>query len=413
MRYHGANSEWAKEVNRSRILNLLLDSGPLSRMQITERTRLTSGAISAITKEMLNQGMLQELGADPSTASGVGRPAILLDIDPRYGYSMGLELTFDQLCIVVCDLKGEVATTKETSWHSLGIFDHLDPDKTLKATVAAARRLLKASHIEPNQIHSVGVGIPGVVDHRRGIVRYSPNLGWEEIDVVQTIGGAFDVPVFVDNNVNFMALAECLFPRPKPESVLLFVYVGQGIGGGIIADGRVFHGDTNAAGELGHLLVNPDGPYCSCGCRGCLEAYAANPAILKRARIAYQTADNTLLHELARSEEDLTIEHLVEAAIREDAAALGTLEEIGRYLGYGIADAIHMINPGLVLITGRVMEAGDAIISAIREGAKNRQKLSRHSPAEINVAPYDKFRSAHGAAVKALRGTVYQVLPAH
>jgi len=240
---------------------------------------------------------------------------------------------------------------------------------------------------------AVGVGTPGPVDHVTGLVHQAPNLGWKGVPLGEMLAGRLLAPVFVENDANCAALGEYRQGAGRGVRHLVYVTVSTGVGGGLILDGRIYHGESGGAGEIGHMTLDPLGPLCSCGRRGCLEACASGTAIAREAR------KRGFLPAPATAKE------VAEAARRGDREATAVLRDAFVYLGRGLAAVITLLNPRLVVVGGGVMAGAADFLPVAREEAAR----CTYGPAWERVEVVPAFLGADsgvtGAAALAVRGS--------
>ncbi len=217
------------------------------------------------------------------------------------------------------------------------------------------------------------MGSPGAVDRATGRVLESPNLGWRDYPLRDRIQELSDWPVVVENDANCAAYGEYWVGAGRDARSLVGVIIGTGIGGGIILDGRLVHGASDAAGELGHTTVNFAGRRCACGNYGCLEAYASGPNIAARAREGLEAGADSLLSRLVDGNWDrITAATVYEAVVEGDEYATEVMTETARILGAGIASIINILNPEAVVIMGGVTRAGDVLFQPLRAEIRRR-----------------------------------------
>jgi glucokinase len=247
------------------------------------------------------------------------------------------------------------------------------PQAVIGHIVDSVRAALAAAGAAEADLTAVGVAAPGPVDQERGVVRNPPNLpGWSAVPVVQILRDALGVPVALENDADAAALGEHTFGAGRDFRNMIFITVSSGIGGGMILDGRLYRGATGAAGEVGHMVVNEDGPTCGCGQRGCLEALASGTAIAARAAALAAEGKSPLLARLARESSPLTAKDVQRAALEGDTAAQRVIEEAGHYLGLGLVNLVHVFNPHGIVIGGGVSHMGDLILEPAREVVRRR-----------------------------------------
>ena len=218
----------------------------------------------------------------------------------------------------------------------------------------------------------IGVGAPGPLDRERGIVVTTPNLGWTNFPLRDVVAERTRLPVRIDNDANCATLGEWWLGAARGASNVIGMTIGTGIGGGIILGGRLYHGSSDVAGEIGHATIDITGRRCKCGNYGCLEAYASGPSIADRAREAL-TGDDCLMVKMAGGDPSrITAATVYEAAKKGDDVALDVVRETSRFLGAGIANLLNIFNPEVVVIAGGVTQAGETLFAPLRREVRKR-----------------------------------------
>jgi glucokinase len=219
----------------------------------------------------------------------------------------------------------------------------------------------------------VGVGAPGPLDRERGIVITTPNLGWTNFPLRDVIAEHTGLHASLDNDANCATLGEWWLGAARGGRNVVGMTIGTGIGGGLILDGKLYHGVSDVAGEIGHTTIDITGRRCKCGNYGCLEAYASGPSIADRAREALGGDDASLLHRMVNGQlERLTAATVYDAAKQGDELALDVVRETARFLGAGIANLLNVFNPDVVVIAGGVTQAGDPLFEPLRKEVRKR-----------------------------------------
>jgi glucokinase len=213
----------------------------------------------------------------------------------------------------------------------------------------------------------VGIGSPGPLDRARGVVITTPNLGWHNFPLRDRVSHAVGLPATLDNDANCATLGEWWMGAAKGGRNVVGLTIGTGIGGGLIIDGRLYHGASDAAGEVGHTSIDSTGRHCKCGNYGCLEAYAAGPAIAERAREALLGGESSLMDRMVGGDlAKLTAQHVFEASQQGDAVAREVVRETARLIGTGVSNLINIFNPDVVVLAGGVAQAGDDLFNPLR-----------------------------------------------
>lgn len=223
-------------------------------------------------------------------------------------------------------------------------------------------------------VDALGIAAPGPVDPGRGVVRFAPNLpGWENVGLRDLLAGVFEVPTFVGNDANVAALGEHRFGAGRGADDLIYLTISTGIGGGIVLGGRLFEGRQGLGGEVGHIVVEAEGPLCFCGNRGCLEALAAGPAIARAARAALEAGEPSSLRERTGGDvTQITAREVAEAARDGDELARRVFARAGFYIGVALVSLMYLLNPALFILGGSVAKAGDLLFKPIQDTVRAR-----------------------------------------
>lgn len=249
----------------------------------------------------------------------------------------------------------------------------------------------------------VGIGSPGPIERATGTVLFAPNLAWDHVPIVSLLEKALRVPVYLDNDANLAGLGEARQGAARGYDNVVYVTVSTGIGGGIIADGKVYHGSHDAAGEVGHMAIVPDGPSCGCGGRGCWEALASGTAMARRAREGLRAGAESSLNVGGPSGIDgITAADVAEAAAAGDAFARRIIDETAVYLGIGVGNIINLLDPDIVVIGGGVSRIGEPLFVPLRAEAERRTVPGIRGKARIVPAGLSQDSGVLGAAALAL-----------
>jgi glucokinase len=239
--------------------------------------------------------------------------------------------------------------------------------------VIDAARQVWPTH-EQASVEAVGLGVPGPINFRQGLLRFAPNLpGWHNVPLRQMLRDALDVPAFVGNDADVAALAEHRFGAGRGVSDMIYLTISTGIGGGMIVDNRLFTGGNGLGGEVGHMAIDPRGPQCSCGNIGCVEVMASGTAIARHARERLSAGEASILRDWVG--EDLsrvTAKEVGRAAEEGDALAVAIYRDAGVYIGSALISLMYLLNPSLFVLGGSVTLAGDLLFGPIRETIEQR-----------------------------------------
>ena len=256
----------------------------------------------------------------------------------------------------------------------------------------------------------VGIGSPGPLDRKTGVVINTPNLGWRNFPLRDLISNAVGLPATLDNDANCATYGEWWLGAGRGVDTLVGLTLGTGIGGGIVLNGEIFHGVSDAAGEIGHMTIDSTGRKCKCGNYGCLEAYASGPAIALRAMEGIEAGAESVLPDLVNGRlEDITAATVYEAVVLGDPYANEVMKETAKFLGAGVANIINVLNPGMVVIAGGVTRAGDHLFVPLRAEVRRRAFRSAEEACQIVSGQLPGTAGVIGAAAVFKRETYGKV----
>jgi len=310
---------------------------------------------------------------------------------------IGVDLGGTQIRALRTDLAGEKAARAEQLTQA-----QQGPQAVLSRILKTVREVMEG--VPQEEIMGLGIGAPGPIDSA-GVVHDPPNLpGWPGISLVEELSGPLGLPVYAGNDANLGALAEHRFGAGVGVEHLVYLTVGTGIGGGVISHGRMLTGWRGFAAEIGHQTLDPDGPLCGCGQPGHLEAFASGPAIARQARLALEQGRSSTIPEHAKG--PVTAASVAAAAMAGDALAIELLRQAGTYLGLGLANVIHILEPQRILIGGGVSRAGELLLGPARAAVEQRLMSPVYRGIEILPAALGPDVGLMGAAALALQETL-------
>jgi N-acetylglucosamine repressor len=370
-----------RDLNVSLLIELVRRAGTVSRADLARQSRLSAPTVSNIVDKLIKRGIFNEVSLAPSSG---GRPPVLLSIDPKAGYVIGIKLRADGLTTVVCDLDAQVVASRETQASLVG-----NPAAAIQAIEQAVLRVLRDAVVPQTKVLGVGIGLPGIIDTDRGICNFSHLLWWRDVDLAGPLRKRLGLPIWVDNDVNTLAVAEKWAGDAPDARDFVTLSVGRGIGLGIVIDRALYHGANGAAGEFGHMIIEPGGAKCECGRFGCLESIVGEGALRR-----------SVGDQIGR---DITRTELIALVRGGDSVASGVVENAGRRLGQAVANMMTLLNPELLIICGEGTELGstfiDPIIAAVREHTFG--DLGR--TVDVKVQQWGDEAWAVGAATQVLR----------
>ncbi len=281
---------------------------------------------------------------------------------------------------------------------------HGGSEAVVQRMLNAARSVVEQAGVTPSQVAAVGVGAPGPLNIEAGVVIAPPNLpGWDRVPLRQILEDALSIPTYLENDANAAALGEHRFGAGRGTRHMIYVTVSTGIGGGLILDGRLYHGTSGMGGEVGHIGVLPNGPLCGCGNRGCLEALASGTAIAREARERVARGVPTLIAELADGDpQQITAKLVAEAAQRGDHEAQMILHTAINYLGIGMASLVNLFNPQMIVIGGGLSKLGETLFDPVRRAVRRHAFRAAAQEAQVVPAQLGDKVGVLGAAAAAL-----------
>ncbi len=283
-------------------------------------------------------------------------------------FLVGVDLGGTYIKTALVTLKGEIHHKLEIPSGGEG-----GPDVVIENICNSIRSLLKGSGKTIKDVRGIGIGSPGPLNTRDGIVCHAINLpGWVNIPLRQRVQDEFQVPTNLENDANAAAYGEYWRGAGRGSSIMVAYTLGTGVGGGIVLEGNLLRGTNDCAGELGHMTIVPDGDLCSCGNRGCVEAYASATALVRRTKEKLDAGDDSILQKWLAEGGTLTARLIDDARRAGDEFAKKALNEVGYYLGLGIANVVTALNPDVVVVGGGMVKAGDAILEPARREVKRR-----------------------------------------
>jgi predicted NBD/HSP70 family sugar kinase len=348
-----ATRSTSREINRQILLNLVREHQPISRADLARRMNVGRGRVTALVNELIDEGAVYE-GETVDTTRG--RKPKMLHIRTHDRLVVAADVRFSLTYLMLSDFAGTQI--------ALETFPTLVDPAELVADLASRTERLLRTYGADGGCEGFGIVVPGMVDQRTGRVLNSPQLGWHDVDIREALAAATGLEVHIENAPIACALAQMwLGQRGGDAGDFVYVTVGDGVGAGVVVNGQVVRGHSHTAGEFGHVPLNPDGPRCLCGARGCWEAHTSNLATLSRylGRELSPVATRALLEETS-----LTIDELITRARTGDARAREVLDETGRYLGRGLSMIVNGLNPSRIFVGGELNAAWDIIEPWVR-----------------------------------------------
>jgi len=379
-----------REANLSRTLNLIHQTGSISRAAIARATGLSATTVSLLVNVLLESGFVHESGLGKSSG---GRPPILIEFNYSFRYLLGIDMGATHLTVVLMNLAGEVATRRYQRYDVAHA-----PAGTVEAMLSLVERTITDAGQSLATVLGMGIAVPAPLEGDQ-LDRPSSVIlpTWDGFNLIGALQQALTLPIYVENDANAGAIAEKWWGKGTEHDNMAYIKLGTGVGGGLITNGAIYRGDGGTAGEIGHIPIDLNGPPCRCGKRGCLESFVGAPALIARAaQMCREVEPGKTPAELE------TIHAIIEAAHAGDLQCREVLEQAGRYLGVGIANLLNLLNPGLIVLGGELAEAGTFFLDAVRSSVRERAMPKAAQEAEICFSGVGNDAVAIGAATVAL-----------
>ncbi len=380
-----------RETGRRLVLATIRSHERVARIDIARATSLSPATVTTITGELLCNGLIEEVAPTGSKSDAKrGRPRVDLKIRGQAHLVAGLKLADKNATVALMDFEGGLQGeyTQRFPQRTLGQNEVLDFIEDLLKQATAQIGL------KPEDLSGVGIGLAGVIDARRGFVHWSPTLKERNLPLRPLLEDKIPLPFFIDNDVNLVALAEQWFGLGRNVNNFVVVTIEQGVGMGIVIDGKIYRGARGCGAEFGHTKVHLEGALCRCGQRGCLEAYVADYALLREANLSASASgtDNA----------DQQVSALFYKAKAGDRTAQSIFRRAGKMFALGLANVVNIFDPGLIILSGERMQFDYLYAGEVIENMKSSVVQIDVPPPEVRIHKWGDLMWAKGAAVFAM-----------
>lgn len=398
VRFQTGDQTLLRRINLSAIMNHIREEAPVSRTDLAVTTGLNKTTISSLVNELILDEFVREVGIE---SGGIGRPRVLLSINPKAGFIISAEIGVDFILVIATDFEPKVVYQFS---QDLTLKEEIDVVITkLIGLIQGAVEFCKAQG--EGKLLGLAVGVPGLVDFSEGRLLFAPNLGWRDVPLREILQKHFEnIHITIDNEANMAALGEYYFGSAYKVDDFLYLSSGVGLGGGIVRQGRLFRGVKGMAGEIGHIIMDPVGILCGCGNHGCWETQVSQKALYRYVIEMIDAGTESLLQELTNGDlTKLSVDKVVEAAKLGDRVAIDALTRVAHYLAIGIASLINVLNPQLVVFGGILSAAWEFIKPVLDQDLQARSLLWERQETEVVLAKHQVNACVMGGVA-----TVYQ-----
>jgi glucokinase-like ROK family protein len=390
-----ADQAWVRKMNRSIILAVFRTQKTLSRAQLAVQTGLNPSTVSKIIHELIQENLIHETVL---SQSGTGRPGLMLELNPKGGCALGIEINVDYIELLITDFSANSLWRKNQATKPEAAQDGI-----MKQVIKLVKEASKFIQAHNCHLLGVGVGVPGLVDVASGLLRVAPNLNWVDIPIRDVLANYFNCPIYVENEANAAALGEYYFGAVRNVKDFIYLSAGIGLGSGIVMGGQLFRGMFGFAGEAGHMTMDINGELCGCGRRGCWETFVGPRAVLQRVRRSLALGEKSILHEMAKGDlQNITFDDVVQAAQEGDKTAKYALDEVAFYLGIGIANLVNLFNVEVIVLGGALNKASPVFLKDVERVVYENTLIPVRE--HLRIIP-----SAHGSDA-CIMGTITLVL---
>lgn len=361
-----AGKQELRRRNTLLLLALLQSDGPSSQAELARRSALSPATVSGILQPLIESRILVEEG---KSTAGLGRRASILAFNPRANITAGVSIDLEGVEVALVDLSGRVVDQTSAPYPR-----YTEPNEVVTLAAQCLATLEARNSLTRDSIAGVGVAIPGLINSSTGLVQVASNLGWMNVQLRDLFEQRFGVPVRVEHLGRAKARAEAIWGKGKHHRNFVCLEIGSGIGAGIVVHGRILRGAGGMGGEVGHMPVDPAGPVCACGCKGCWEVFCSGPAI--RRNLAHKLAETA--NASAALGPLVTLAELHAAYLQGDTVANAVVEEWAACFVRGLIGVIWNFDPEFILLTGPVVsqcpslaEAAKRIIGGLKGNARS------------------------------------------
>lgn len=389
------NNKFLKQFNETSLLELIRTNKQISKADLAQLTGLSPTACGTIVTNLLEKGHIREAGIGVSKG---GRRPNLYELNPKSYYSIGVDIDVDYIRFILMDITGNVEYRDKIS-------SGFDQSVTESITLIEEKvqQIIELNDIKDDRLLGVGVSVPGMVDNVTHEVIFAPNLGWERVDLERMMSDMGSFPIFVDNEAMCSAISENWIGCCTEQKDFVCINMKSGIGSSIFASGNLYRGCSGSAGEIGHIMLDHNGPKCACGNYGCLETLVSTKAMVEKAQKLVRQGLIPDFPETQDINSINSIDDIISAVKAGNEAARVILVEAAGYLGLAISNLINTVNPSRIVLGKELIKMPEDILEHLRSIALAKALRYPASRVEIIISELGDDSSALGAAIIPLK----------
>lgn len=386
--------------NKSEVMEIMRRNKSVYRAELARITGLSMPTIMKITDEFIRNGLVADVGRGVSSG---GKPPMLLELIPDARLFVGMDISGAMFKCIIMDLRGGVVY-RRTRVKS----EFAEAANIIDSIIEFIETTVSESGIDRSRLSGIGIGVPGLVEIQEGRVITSIDYNWKNVDVRTPLQKRFKMPVYVENSSKVMAIGEKWFGNGNESDNFALVTVGRGIGAALIMNGEIYKGHYNMSGEVGHMVIDPNGPLCKCGKRGCLETLASGKAIANQARQLVDTRRPSVMLDMVKGDKTkIEPETVFKAAAKGDNLARRIVDNAIDSLSIGLGNLISLMDCQLIVLTGCVVKDNEYLLERVRRQINETRSLYYGKmPVEVKLSTMGEEAAVIGAATLPLRNLV-------
>lgn len=388
------NNRFLKELNEKTILDLIRVNKAVSKADLSKYTGLSPTAAGVITAKLLEKGYIHETGTGESNG---GRKPVLMELRPGSFFSVGIDIDVGCMNFILIDITSAIVCTRQ-----LDVPSNLTVESAAAIIEAELKKIMKQNSVKLERVLGIGISVPGLIENDSQKIVLAPNLGWNDADLRKNIPVADKIPVFVENEAMASAIYENWIGSCQGINNFICINIKSGIGSGIFTGGKLYRGAGGSAGEVGHIMVDENGPRCGCGNYGCLETIASVKYMEEKARRILRQGTASSLNAIDDTDR-ICIGDIIAAAENGDGTALGILQESARYLGIAISNLVNTLNPSKVVLGKEFVKYSGLVIEQLKQVVAGKALKYPALKVEIAASELGGQSSALGAAIIPLK----------
>jgi N-acetylglucosamine repressor len=384
------NNQYLKLRNQAHVLDLIRIRGAVSRTRLSELTGLSATAVGLITSELIKNNSIIESGVTESTG---GRKRTMLELNPEACFSVGIDFDIENIITIVIDIKSNTVYEEKTPFPEENKIPGI-----LSELSSKINSILTKLNIKKDKLMGVGFSVPGLINTKEKNIIIAPNLHWHNIKLLDLWNEISDIPSYIINEAKASAVCEHWIGSCKEKNDFICINIKSGIGAGIFTNGRLLKGTSNFAGEIGHVMVDENGPLCGCGKYGCLETLASTTRIVEKTKKIIRQGTDSILNNVNNAD-SITLDMVIDAAEKNDLTAKNIILDSARYLAIGISDLVNTLNPEKIVLGKEFVKYSKLVMDQINKIVYNKALKYPLMDLEIITSELGEKTSALGAAI--------------